>query len=109
MKFLRSGENSTNPKRRMFYLLFPISIFYYEILLKILTVGKISLLGTLFLFCGRRRDRIKALYWEGNGFVLLYKRSENGELPVAEQASAYCFFSPFFDSFFFMDNHKSTA
>ena len=34
--------------------------------------------NTLFLFCGRCRDRIKALYREGNGFVLLYKRLESG-------------------------------
>ena len=29
---------------------------------------------TLFLFCGRKSDRIKALYWDGTGHVLLYKR-----------------------------------
>ena len=34
--------------------------------------------NTLFLFCGKRRDQIKALYWEGDGFVLLYKRLESG-------------------------------
>lgn len=33
----------------------------------------------LFLFCGRRVDRIKALYWEENGFILLYKRLESGK------------------------------
>lgn len=35
--------------------------------------------NSLFLFCGRRSDRLKALYWEGNGFVLLYKRLERGK------------------------------
>lgn len=33
---------------------------------------------SLYLFCGKRSDRIKALYWEGDGFILLYKRLERG-------------------------------
>ena len=32
-----------------------------------------------FLFCGRRRDRLKVLLWEEDGFLLLYKRLENGK------------------------------
>ncbi len=30
--------------------------------------------SAIFLFCGRRADRIKILMWEADGFVLLYKR-----------------------------------
>lgn len=34
--------------------------------------------NTLFLFRGYRRDRIRGLYWEGGGFVLVTKRLEEG-------------------------------
>ena len=33
----------------------------------------------LFLFCGRRTDRIKGLVWENDGYLLLYKRLEAGQ------------------------------
>ncbi len=36
--------------------------------------------GQVFLFCGGRKDRFKALYWDGQGFWLLYKRFKNGKL-----------------------------
>ena len=34
--------------------------------------------NTLFLFCGRRCDRIKALLWEADGLFLRYNRLDNG-------------------------------
>ena len=35
--------------------------------------------NSVFLFGGRNARIMKALYWEGDGFVLLYKRLENGK------------------------------
>ncbi|EGO62236.1 IS66 family insertion sequence element accessory protein TnpB [Acetonema longum] len=43
--------------------------------------------NSLFLFCGRRCDRIKALFWEGDGFVLLYKRLEAGRFQWPREES----------------------
>ena len=37
--------------------------------------------GNLFLFCNRRRNIFKALYWDGNGFCLWKKRLEKDRFP----------------------------
>ena len=34
--------------------------------------------GQLFVFRNRQADKIKMLYWQDNGFWLLYKRNETG-------------------------------
>ena len=43
-----------------------------------------SLSGDIFLFFGKNRQSVKILRWDGDGFLLYYKRLEGGsfELPT---------------------------
>jgi len=40
--------------------------------------------GHLFAFIGKRRDRIKILFWDQGGFVLYYKRIEKGRFQMPD-------------------------
>ena len=39
---------------------------------------KDPLSGALFVFCNKRRNRLKILWWERGGYLLLAKRLERG-------------------------------
>ena len=43
--------------------------------------------NALYLFCGRKCDRIKALHFDKDGFVLYYKRLDNGRYQWPRNAS----------------------
>lgn len=43
--------------------------------------------GHLYLFFNRRRDCVKMLLWEGDGFVIWYKRLEAGTFAVPAPAA----------------------
>ena len=40
--------------------------------------------GQVFVFVGRRRDKVKCLLWDRTGFWCLYKRIERGTLPAPQ-------------------------
>ena len=46
--------------------------------------------GDIFIFVNRRRNHIKLLHWEGDGFALYHKRLEKGtyELPFTDASTS---------------------
>jgi transposase len=44
--------------------------------------------GALFCFVGRRATRIKILWWDRNGYCLLYKRLHQATFHVPKRGSA---------------------
>ncbi len=45
--------------------------------------------GHLFVFFNKRRDKMKALVWDGSGFWVIYKRLEHGRFQVFDRVTEH--------------------
>jgi transposase len=69
------------PRLRIFLCLLPTKMTYsFDSLMGMAEeiFDQDPLSGHLFLFVNRRRDRIKILFWDRDGFCIVYKRLEVG-------------------------------
>jgi transposase len=52
-------------------------------------LGMDALSGQVFVFVGKRRNKVKLLVWDRHGFWLLYKRLERGRFASPQRLSQY--------------------
>lgn len=72
---------SIHPSARVFLCSQVIDMRYsFDALSGLVTThfGMNPLGGHVFVFFSRRRDRMKLLFWDSDGFALFYKRLEHG-------------------------------
>ena len=51
------------------------------------TLKEDPLSGAVYIFVNKRKDRIKLLFWDGDGFWIFYKRLEKGTFQVPDYSA----------------------
>jgi transposase len=46
------------------------------------SIGKLPSMGDMFIFYNKKGSKVKILFWDGNGFVIYYKRFERSKFSI---------------------------